>query len=126
MTNPFIRHEAQLPADLVAAVEGDDTAGEALTVSDLAAADWEGDGRARDRREPEDLTHNNTRFAGHALAALEAYTDRAGGIASEPSEQVMRDLLADLMHLADALGVRFDYLIGRAEQRYTEEITGDL
>lgn len=126
-SNPFAHHTAALPAEL-AAVDNEQgvTAGEYFDVERLAAADWNGDGKPRDGREPADLRHNNTRFAGFGVAALAAYAERVGGIDGEPAEQVIRDLLADLRHLADALGEDFDYLAERAEERYREEVTGDL
>lgn len=102
-----------------------ENAGE-LTISELTALDFDGVGAMHDARDAESVSHDNTRRAGFALHALEAYADVVGGLASEPTEQHMRDLLADLHHLANALGVDFRSMSDRAEDRYQEETTGQI
>lgn len=59
---------------------------------------------------------------GVALAAYYAHTDdvRTGNV-QDPARQVMTDMLADLHHLADALGLDFDYLTGAGEETYTRD-----
>jgi hypothetical protein len=121
MTELNARHEAALPdagAEQMYAGE--------LAISELTARGWDGDGRFRDCDSAQDITHDNTRRAGFALAALSAYADRTGGLAGEPVEQKMVDLLGDLMHLADALWMDFDYLTERAVAQYEPETRGEL
>lgn len=97
-----------------------------LSVSDLTALDWDGDGGGRACRDAESVRHDNTRRAGFALSALEAYADRVGGLVSDPAEQQLRDLLADTMHLIAALDLNFGDLLDQAYGRYHEERSGTL
>jgi hypothetical protein len=123
-------YAAQLPADMDSdaaplTAEERDNAGE-LSLSELTSLDWDGNGAMTDAGDPESVSHDNTRRAGFAVSALEAYADRVGGLASEPVEQHMRDLLGDLHHLANALGVDFRAMLDRAEDTYQEEANGQL
>lgn len=128
MTDIATTYAAILPADMdsdAAPLSADDRrfAGE-LSVSELTGLDWDGNGAMTDGSDPESRSHDNTRKAGFALHALEAYTDVTGGIASEPVEQVMRDLMGDLYHLADALGQDFHSMVLRAIDTARDEATG--
>jgi hypothetical protein len=108
---------AKLPAELGGVEPIDRSAPGELTVSDLTTLDWDDDSG----------DHNgvrNTQRAGRALGALEAYADLMGGIASEPSEQMLRDLLCDLRHLADALGEDYADLDARGRGQYEVEAAG--
>jgi hypothetical protein len=93
-------------------------------VAELTSLDWDGCGVMTDGSDPESRSHDNTRKAGFAVHALQAYTDVTGGLASEPSEQVIRDLMADLHHLTNALGLDFYSLSQRAADTYEDEANG--
>lgn len=102
--------------------------GEANCAADLArlVADgkFNGDGRMRpspaDPIVPADVVHNNTRRAGHAAAAVAAYAAMFNGSEStgEDVATVIGDLLGDLGHLANALGVDLQELFERARDTY--------
>ena len=72
-------------------------------------------------QDPDDVLHgvaqnrNNAAFAARALAVYEA---------REPcdTEECLADLLTDLRHLADWLGLDFDALAEQSERYHTEEI----
>jgi hypothetical protein len=104
-------------------LEDRDAAAE-LTVSDLTALDWDGSGSFIGGGALESITHDNTRRAGFALHGVEAYADVTGGIASEGMMMMLTDLLGDMMHLADALGVDFFELVRRGGYRYEAETRG--
>ena len=63
---------------------------------------------------------NNIRAAWGALA-LDAYTNIVG---RDDLDTSVADLLANLRHLCDALGVDFDIANHRAERYYDDEIHG--
>ena len=56
------------------------------------------------------------------------YAQRAGlseeNYGDEFHQLVVRDMLADLMHYADSVGVDFRYELGIAEDHYKEEKSG--
>lgn len=93
-----------------------------LALSDLLAADWNGENDAWDYQES---PHDNTRRAGFALAALKAFAKRVGGFKSEPTEQQIGDLLCDLHHLCDALGIDFASVLDDADFHYSAELRGE-
>lgn len=68
-----------------------------------------------------DPQSDNDARASFAAVALDAFTTRAG---EGDSDSDFCDLLADLMHLADAMGVDFDVLFDRAERNYRREVAG--
>lgn len=73
-----------------------------------------------------DDTANEAR-AGSAWVALKAYVDKVYGAPdNEPAEQGIRDLLGDLMHLSDQLGLDFEDLKGRARRTYKDELENPL
>lgn len=67
-------------------------------------------------------TIGNTANAYWAAAALAKYGGVVEGQWQNPLDTVFSDLLADLLHLADALDFDFDDLLRTAERRYTEEV----
>lgn len=72
-----------------------------------------------------DARHDNTVRAGWAARALVAYATHLGrGHLGDEPETVLADLLSDLHHLADALGVAWIAAAARAERYYGEEIAG--
>ena len=91
-----------------------------LSVRELADLAWDGDGRARETYDPADLRHNNARRAGFALTALTAYAERVG-CGNEATESTIRDLLADIRHLGDALGIDLDGTARAATECYADE-----
>jgi hypothetical protein len=98
-----------------------------LTVAELTALDWEGDGTLRNNHgDLADAQHDNTARAGFALRGVAAFSERVGGTDSEPVDQQIGDLLGDLMHLADALDLDFDYLVSRGRFHYDPETRGEL
>jgi hypothetical protein len=59
--------------------------------------------------------------------ALTAYTNKAYGDPSpEPVEQGIRDLLGDLQHTCNRLGLDFDDLIERATDTFSDELNRPL
>ncbi len=115
---------AVLPPGLT--TDEQENAGE-LSVAELAALDWEGDGGLRNNfGSLADARHDNTVRAGFALLAVEAFAERVGGIDSEPIEQQISDLLGDMMHLCDALGLSLDELAGRGAYHYDPETRGEF
>lgn len=93
---------------------------EIQNIDDLNTADLDGDGEMRYVPfSPDDTRHDNTRRAGFAAAALVAYAGQVGG--NQPFETLLSDLLNDLRHLADVLGVDYD----DADTHYPAEINGE-
>ncbi len=98
--------------------------------TDLAAQNWDGDGRFRESwKDDADGTnykaavqHNNTRRAGWALSALLAFQDEVG----RDDESAVADLLCDLMHFCDAVGVTFAVELARGERHHDEEVRGEF
>lgn len=73
--------------------------------------------------EGDEARDNGTR-AGHAAAALIAYARRTGLIHDEEPETAIGDLLGDLRHLCDALGLDFADLSDKGHRHYAEELHG--
>lgn len=88
-----------------------------VSVLDLAELNWDGDGQHRHREGERHKRHDNTRNAGKALTALAATSKP-----DEPAEQEIRDLLTNMMHLADALELDFTTLVAHATGAYYDEI----
>jgi len=88
-------------------------------VADRGDLDIDWDGTLRER--------NNQRgvFAAIGVVAFagRVYSSRAD---DEPVDQAIADLLADLRHLADGLGLDWDHLCGWGEGHYETEIEDDL
>lgn len=65
----------------------------------------------------------NEARAGTAWAAYATYVGKQyGSPDAEPVEQGMSDLLGDLMHLCDVLGLDFTELAARGARMYQEEV----
>jgi hypothetical protein len=88
---------------------------------DLLRENFDGDGDFRYGIEPADVQHDNTRRAGFALMALQAY---AGTVGTD-ADSIISDLLSDLRHLCDALGENFDIESERGARYYGAEIRGE-
>lgn len=77
--------------------------------------------------EGEDLVRDNSIRAGWAARALIAYaTHLADQSLVEDLETVTSDLVGDLLHLCDALGLDWEEIFERGERFYREELSGDL
>lgn len=94
-------------------IDQDDT-----NLDDLLAAHWDGEGQWR----YDDSAHDNTRRAGFALAALGGYRAVVG---DEEPATVIGDLLGDLRHLCDALGLDFEDLVEAGRFHYDAELRGE-
>jgi hypothetical protein len=71
-----------------------------------------------------DVEHDNAARASFAAAALVAYVNQVGD--SGDLETSIADLLGDLRHLCDALGIGYGDADGRGEYHYDAEIHGEL
>lgn len=71
----------------------------------------------------EDYQADNTARASFAATALVAFVKRVG---ENEMETNVSDLLADLMHLSDALGIDFDNAVYAGRNHYEAEIRGEL
>lgn len=90
---------------------------------------YNGDGEMRYRDTVEDGRHDNARRAGFAALAVFAYAGRVGainGLNDEDPETVISDLLGDLRHLADSLGLDFAELDRRGRGHYEPELYGEF
>ncbi len=74
------------------------------------------------------LRERNNQRAVFAAIGVVAFAKRVYGasIDVEPSDQAIADLLADLRHLADGLGLDWDHLCGWGEGHYEAQIEDDL
>ncbi len=92
------------------------------TFEGLVTQDWDGDGDWRYTVDvAADIQHNNTRRAGFAMHAVHAFLQRVRG----DDEAAIRDLLCDLMHLCDALGLDFDSEVEAGRVNYDTEVQGE-
>lgn len=90
---------------------------------------YDGDGEMRYHAAPADVTHDNGRRAGFAITGLVAYARRTGLLSrgnDEDPETAFGDLLADLRHLADALGVDYDEIDEHGQVHYEAELRGEI
>ncbi len=72
---------------------------------------------------PAEIAADNYRRATFAAVAVRAYGEATSPPDEEP-ETVLCDLLGDLRHLADSLGLSFDDLADRSLMHYDEEREG--
>jgi hypothetical protein len=72
-----------------------------------------------------DVQHDNDARASFGAAALVAYAERAGGGKSNEFEAQLSDLLADLRHVCDALGLDYDAADTTAHVNHWREIHGE-
>lgn len=94
------------------------------TVYDLATAAAHIDAvwpELRVGTDPDDVRQDNLRRAGWAAAAVVAFAGRCSG-PDEPLDKVVADLIGDLMHLADALGLSYAELEERGRHHYLAEL----
>lgn len=73
--------------------------------------------------EPQDNRDDNALRAEFAALAVKAYARRTGVLDEEP-ELAIKDLLGDLMHLCDALGLNFEGLVESGRYHYDCEVRG--
>lgn len=101
-------HDTTLKADLAAYVNVGD-----MNTEDLRAVPTDGE------LNYEDAVADNNLRAGWAALALLAHTERVG---SDEMENDIADLVANLMHLCDGVGIDFDTVLNKAEYHYGDEI----
>lgn len=94
-----------------------------LDLNALRAADWDGDGPTQWRSD--DSPHDNTRRAGFALQGVGAYAAKTRLAGDVDAREVIGDLLGDLRHLCDALGLDFAALDEDGREHYDAELRGD-
>lgn len=95
-----------------------------VAIDELDPAMFAGDGEPRDTADRDDIVHDNTRKAGFAATAINAYAAQVGG-SYETFHALMGDFLADLYHLADALDVDLTAAISDGRDDYMAEISPD-
>ncbi|KAA9159445.1 hypothetical protein FPZ12_020295 [Amycolatopsis acidicola] len=91
-------------------------------ITDLDPALFSGDGKPRDTNAPNDIVHDNTRKAGFAATAVNAYAAQVGNT-YEDFYSLISDLIGDLYHLADALGIDLADAIRHGRDDYLAEIS---
>jgi hypothetical protein len=94
------------------------------TTDDLPMPDPH-DHLACDWGNPEACADDNTLRAELAALAVRAYAERTGVLGEEPALAIS-DLLGDLMHLCDALGLDFQGLVDRGAYHYEPELRGEF
>jgi hypothetical protein len=90
---------------------------------------FDGDGEMRYGISTGDIRHDNGRRAGFAAAAVLAYARRICHLSTandEMPETVISDLLADLRHLSDALGLDYAESDVRGDRDYEAEVRGEI
>jgi hypothetical protein len=88
---------------------------------------FDGDGKMRGPITTADIAHDNGRCAGFAVPALLAYALRTGLLSpchDEGLETVLGDLLRDLRHFADALGMNYAEIDEHSQDHYEDELRG--
>lgn len=74
---------------------------------------------------PEEIAHDNNRRATFALEGVVSYASITR-CESEEVPTIITDMLCDLHHLCDFLGVEFEALLRTADVHYQAEIRGEL
>lgn len=95
-----------------------------VAIDELDPAMFAGDGEPRDTADQGDIVHDNTRKAGFAATAINAYAAQIGG-GSETFHTLISDFVADLHHLADALDIDLTAAISVGLDDYLAEIGPD-
>lgn len=93
------------------------------------SASLRGDGEMRYGDDVEDDRHDNGRRASFAALAAFAYAGRVGavsGVNDEEPATVLSDLLGDLRHLADSIGLDFAELDRNGRDHYDAELYGEF
>lgn len=102
-------------------VSGEDTL-EALQ-NEVSLMDGSGD--FTDGGEPTEISMDNTRRASFAATAVLAYAKRTRSDGNEIATTIS-DMIGDLHHLCDALGVDIDLAFNMGHQHYRAELRGIL
>lgn len=71
-----------------------------------------------------DEVHDNSRRASGGVVAIRAYAEQTYSGWGEELDTIVGDMLGDLMHACDALGVDFGTALRRAEGDYSCELEG--
>lgn len=90
---------------------------------------FDGDGEMRYCDSVEDGRHDNSRRAGFAALAVLSYAVRTGLLNDRNDEEpatAIGDLLGDLRHLADSLGLDYTELDRRGKSHYVPELRGEF
>src|SRR5581483_880202 len=95
-----------------------------VAIDKLDPAMFAGDGEPRDTANQDDIIHDNTRKAGFAATAINAYAAQVGG-GYETFHALIGDFFADLHHLADALDIDLAAAISEGRDDYLAEIGCD-
>lgn len=98
---------------------------EAESFEDLWRAFSHVDAWMRYTSEPEDIAHDNGVRAHAASRGLMVYAEWTR-TREEPMGQTFADMMADLRHLADALGLDWTELDRAGEAHYSAELRGVL
>jgi len=72
-----------------------------------------------------DTVEDNSVRAGFAATAVKAFAKRVGTHDWEDMETNLSDLLCDLMHLCNALGISFEDMVSRGAFHYDAELRGE-
>lgn len=100
-----------------------------IDVGWLATLEWPSGHMRYDYDDPEANIEDNCRRAGHGATAVLAYAARVYhdvARCGEPAQQAIYDLLGDLMHLCDALGLVFEEMCDKASTNYVPELYGEF
>ena len=94
----------------------------------MLSTQFDGDGTNRGTDKEADAQHDNTRRAGMAAHTLYEYGVRTGEcqphIDGVGLFELMRDLVTDMRHLADAAGIDFEMVEDRARNAYGDDVLG--
>ncbi len=94
------------------------------SVADAAAIFANAPTRRSDSIDPESLRANNMLSAAAAYVAVDAYARHRKQLKSESAHTTICDLLSDVHHLCDALGVDWDAVSNG--RYYDDEVTGRI
>ena len=83
------------------------------------------DDLACDWGNPQACQNDNNQRAAFAGEAVKAYAKRTGMLTGEDPETVVSDLLNDMRHLCDALGLDFEALAAN-DMHYHAELRGEF
>jgi hypothetical protein len=111
--------EANASTDKAVAEPGRLAPIDGVSVGDLDPESLMGDGVLLGGSDPDSLHHDNCIHAASGLRVL-----RAHGSPADNVDQALTDVLVDLLHLGDLLGVDPDW-VSDAREHHRKEITGD-
>lgn len=127
MSNEQQRYPAEVPMAIGARCLAEGVAPGHLRVRELTEVRWSISDRMRGVRVEslaDDVRHNNTRRARSALAAVEAFAEMSGGIQGEQTQTFVGDLVVNLRHLCDALGLDWEQVERSAGETHQIEVEG--